>query len=363
MSGGGERRWSEVYREALEEVRRIGVATDQAKGKTYGKSYEVLGHKILIANGRDRLLLGHPKFDMPVALGHWLWMMAGRFDYESIRYYNPTASKFTVDKMKMHGAYGPRLMGIGVNDQINTMITTIKERGDTRRAVATIYSPQFDTYRKEGDDGSEDEVPCTIALQFRPRDGLMHGFGMMRSQSAFALLPMDVFHFTLIQEYVAAATGRDMGTYTHFSGSFHYYDKDVKNMVPYVATAAENDAIMPAMPAGDPSQLLMKTFVLEEAIRAETNALMNHRRKWVATSYLDRAEELGDFWKLVVHALVVHAAGELRDHELLETLLRNVHPTLQPAVRRRLQEITHAKSLDNWEFSVRDPSTGKSSTS
>lgn len=359
MPEEGGRRWSEVYREALQEVRASGVVTDQAKGK----SYELLGHKLVIPSGRDRLLLSHPRFDMPIALGHWLWMMAGRFDYESIRYYNPNASRFTVDKIKMHGAYGPRLMGIGVNDQINLMISTIKERNDTRRAVATVYSPQFDTYRKEGEDGSEDEVPCTIALQFRPRDGLMHGFGMMRSQSAFALLPMDVFHFTLIQEYVAAATGREMGTYTHFSSSFHYYEKDVKDMVPYIASAPERDAIMPAMRSGDPSQFLMKAFALEEAIRAETNALLNHRRKWVATSYLDQAEELGDFWKLVVHALVAHGAGKLKDVELLDQLLKLAHPTLQPAIRKRMQDITHAKSLDNWDFNVREPSAGTSSTS
>lgn len=356
---GNPARWSEVYRASLDDARRSGVMTDQTKGK----SFELLGHRLVLENARDRLILQHPRFDLPVALGHWLWMMAGRFDFESIRYYNPSAAKFTVDKFKMHGAYGPRLFGIGVNDQVSLAIDLIRARGDTRRAVATVYSPQFDTYRKEGADGSEDEVPCTIALQFRPRDGLMHCFGMMRSQSAFALLPLDLFHFTLIQEYVAAATGRSVGSYTHFSGSFHYYEKDLAAMVPYLASAPEMDLLMPAMPTEPQNENLMKVFALEEAIRAEANVLVNQKKRFIATSYLDKAEELPEFWRLVVHALVAQAAHKVKDPAVLQQLLGLVHQTLQHGVRKRLQDLTHASSLDNWEFKIGEPVSRTSSTS
>ncbi len=344
--------WDGQYITMLADVVQNGDIIKPSKGDCH----EFIGHSFQLENPRDRITYNdaHP-LNLVQALGHWLWTMAGRMEFESIRYYNPHADQFSVDKFRMHGAYGPRIFGIGVFNQIDRVIDLIQERNWTRRGVAVVHLPEFDSHRKKSDE-AEDEVPCTVALQFLPRNGAVHGITFMRSQNALQLLPLDVLIFTLIQEFVARAAGMSLGSYHHHAGSFHTYERDnerisivVKGRIP------DSRPEMPAMSVGDPRPTLAKILEIEQQIRYETITARKEqgRRRFDAKKYLNQASDFDDFWKLVLHALLAKAAVEAKDRGLLDSILIKCHSSLKPTLLK-LRGDNFEKTIDQFAFSIKE---------
>jgi hypothetical protein len=222
---------------------------------------------------------------------------------------------------KLDGAYGPRLFGLGVLNQIPHIIDLVGKSPDTRRAVASVYIPEFDSSRTEVQ-GREDEVPCTIAMQFLPRAGKLNTIVFMRSQDAFGVLPYDLFIFTLIQEYVARSAKLETGGYHLHAGSLHYYLRDDARVQEVIAETPIAAPVMPSMPEGPQDDFLKQVVELEEAIRADCNAHLRlpFRTGFSAREYLEQADELPDFWTTVVHCLIGSAAIQLSNEKVLRQL-------------------------------------------
>ena len=281
--------------------------------------------------------------------------MAGRMEFESIRYYNPRADKYSVDKFRMHGAYGPRLFGIGVFNQIPRLIEMARTKKWTRRAVATVYSPEFDTFRTKTE-GVEDEVPCTVALQFLPRGETLHAITFMRSQNAAGLLPLDVFVFTLLQEYVAASSGYALGTYHHHAGSFHIYEKDrlrVEECLSSPPITARG--VMPPMTLANQSENLMAVLQREEQIRVQalTASREKGRKRFDSTKFLSFADDQEPFWKTIMEVLLARAAIESADKDLMRTLLQRTHSSAKLFLQRQ-HDKHFEKSLAQFDFSLKE---------
>ncbi len=121
------------------------------------------------------------------------------------------------------GAYGPRLF-----EGLHRCYSSLRHDPDTRRAVASIWSPQMQQ--------SELDTPCTLSLNFyrdvawdHPDDapGQLPRLGMtatMRSNDLNWGTPYDVAAFCAIQCTMAGALGWGVGTYTHVANSLHYYE-------------------------------------------------------------------------------------------------------------------------------------------
>ena len=202
-----------------------------------GLTREVWGHRFVLDDAQDRVVYNPARgFNIYQAVGQWMWMISGRSDYNFIRYYNPTANRFSYDLRQIEGAYGPRLFGAGAYRQIPRIIESMQKKATSRRTVATIYDAGHDTYREEKKQedgkGRTGEIPCTLSLQFLLRDARLHCITTMRSQDAYGLLPQDVFHFTMFQELVAASVGVEVGTYIHQAASMHYYPERVPDLNP-----------------------------------------------------------------------------------------------------------------------------------
>jgi len=313
-------RWEIVYKDLLKSLSTDGQKISPRKGA----AREIIGGTFKLENPRDRCLLSPARgFNVFQAVGkHWLWIMAGRMDLPSINYYNPRAPTFSADLRKLDGAYGPRLFGLGVLNQIPHIIDLVAKNPDTRRAVASVYIPEFDSSRTTVQ-GREDEVPCTIAMQFLPRGGSLNMIVFMRSQDAFGVLPYDLFIFTLIQEFIAKSTKSEVGNYNLHAGSMHYYLRDEARVQEVLTEPPVAAPIMPAMPDGSQDEFLKKVLELEEAIRVECSAHIRlpFRTEFSPRDYLQQADELHDFWKTIVHCLLASAAIQLNN----EKALRRVH--------------------------------------
>jgi len=114
------------------------------------------------------------------------------------------------------GAYGER-----VKLQALAQIKKLTSDPLTRQAIITLWDPWLDNI-----DGKHD-YPCTIALHFFIRDGLLDMNTIMRSNDVWLGLPYDVFQFTQLQATMARALGTEPGVYRHTTLSLHLYERDI----------------------------------------------------------------------------------------------------------------------------------------
>jgi len=113
------------------------------------------------------------------------------------------------------GAYGERIK-LQAYNAINKLMTDL----DTRQAIVTLWDPWMDNVKGKKD------YPCTIALQFSIRDGLLDMNVIMRSNDVWLGLPYDVFQFTQLQASMARAMNTTPGIYRHTALSLHLYTRD-----------------------------------------------------------------------------------------------------------------------------------------
>lgn len=126
------------------------------------------------------------------------------------------AFKQFLDRGSFHGAYGAR-----INGRLDDLANLIRRDPNTRQAVLTIYDSATDL------NATKRDIPCTIAIQFLLRRGLLHMRVMMRSNDLWLGFPYDIVQFAALQAAVAADLEVPMGVYTHAVGSMHLYETSV----------------------------------------------------------------------------------------------------------------------------------------
>lgn len=117
------------------------------------------------------------------------------------------------------GAYGIR-----AGAQIDKIVELLKNDPETRQAVVVLRDPYRDLFEKSKD------VPCTIAMSFRIRNGKLNMTTHMRSNDLVWGFPYDVIQFCLLQMTIAEELGIENGTYTHHADSLHIYERHAKMM-------------------------------------------------------------------------------------------------------------------------------------
>jgi thymidylate synthase len=108
-------------------------------------------------------------------------------------------------------------------------LKTLTEDADSRRAVIHYGDPSHFW------EGNKD-VPCTVMQQFFIRNNELHSTVVMRSNDMFKGQPYDVKWFTYVQKMMLDSLKETypdikMGTYTHFVGSLHVYERDKEQLV------------------------------------------------------------------------------------------------------------------------------------
>jgi thymidylate synthase len=217
-------------------------------GPTKGPNSEAIGVTLELSNPRARLSRSYSRGRAFSAIGELAWYLAGSDDPEFIHHYLSSQPYKGMDKDGvLRGAYGPRLMGEGRNDQIQRVIDLLKEKPTSRQAVIQLFD------RQDLADGIAD-LPCTCTVQFLVRNGKLDTVTFMRSNDAYLGIPHDFFCFTMLQELVARSLNVEVGRYIHMVGSLHLYDKHADEARSYLAEGFHppTKSSMPWMPAQDP---------------------------------------------------------------------------------------------------------------
>jgi thymidylate synthase len=339
--------WDEQYERLLADLVANGEPILTTRR---GVTKELLGYQFMLENPRDRIVFNTGReFNLFQTIGQWLWMLSGRSDFGFVHYYNQKAREFSADLRQVEGAYGPRLFGVGAHMQIPRCIEMLKERPASRQVMAIVYDATLDAHRRD-QEGRKGEVPCTISMQFIQRGDKLHCITNMRSQEAVGLLPQDVFHFTLFQEYVAASIGANLGTYRHHAGSLHYYESRTKLPSHIIGQSHGFRANMPPMPIGDQMPHLLKVLELEERIRvnAQDFKAQKGRRTLDSKQHWREAEKLPHFWRSIIHACIGQAAMYTEEKPILKEYVEQVDEWLRPTFRKAFELKGGERLLDNY---------------
>lgn len=227
---------------------------------TKGACREETGVLIEITSPRARLSRTETRGKPFSALGEFLWYMSGSNSLEFIQHYIDGYGMYSDDGYTVRGGYGPKLINQRGCNQLMNIIRLLQERPNSRRAVIQLFDAE-DVIEHYAD------TPCTCTLQFLVREKRLHLIVTMRSNDAYIGLPHDVFCFTMLQELIARKLGYDLGSYRHFAGSLHLYEKNAEAASQYLREGVQRRVAMPKMASGDPWPSLSKVLEAEEDIR------------------------------------------------------------------------------------------------
>jgi thymidylate synthase len=232
-----------------------------------GPALELRGTRLELTNPRVRLSRSITRGKPFSALGELVWYLSGSDNADHIGFYVSAYEKEAETDRSIHAAYGTRLFGEAA--RLKAAIDTLLSKHDSRQAVVALLDSK-DLRRTSG------HIPCTSTLQFFLRDGLLDLVVAMRSNDAYLGLPHDVFAFTMLQEVVARSVGAELGTYIHFAGSLHLYDKHRTPAQAFLDEGLTIATPMPPIPTGDPWPPIAALIEAERTFRSGGTTELAH---------------------------------------------------------------------------------------
>lgn len=274
-------------------------------------SRELLGYSIVIDGPRRRLIDNRAR-PLPLisAVARFVWMMAGNGRLADIYFYEPQVERYTDDGLRVPGSdYGARLrQPYPGSDQVRGAISRLLDGdsevagsdGKLRRAANVIWKPE-DALRISKD------IPCAFGLFYFPRDGRLLTQLVMRSNNAVALMPFNIFEFTLLAEIVAIEAGLDIGPFRIDAMSMHAYDRDGVRINEILASPFGGELQMPPIPANsDPLSQLDALAKREAELRHELHTLAGESLEQA----MSRGEGLDSYWRPFFDVLLAHALAK-----------------------------------------------------
>lgn len=151
-----------------------------------------------------------------------LWILAGRRDVKFLERFNRRIAAVSDYGVVFHGAYGYRLRNQFEDDQIETTVKLLANDKLSRRAVLQIWDSIHDA------GSASKDVPCNDLVMLKVRnyaDGPALDITVCcRSNDiVWGAYGANVVQFSMLQEYIAARIGVNVGTYRQVSDSFHVY--------------------------------------------------------------------------------------------------------------------------------------------
>ncbi len=236
---------------------------------------EITNAVIQIENPYKRVL-SVPSRDLSLRYlaGELSFYLAGSDDLEFIAHYSAFWRKISDDGHTVNSAYGKRLFKDkwgGATPFQYALLQLLSDR-DTRKAVMMIYEPN------DSDPDSKDN-PCTLSLQFMIRGGALHLTVSMRSNDVWLGTPYDIAFFAFVQERMLVAynainlTPILMGSYTHFVGSLHCYERNWEEATSVIINESDLEKEGQEMPRmGESFEIELPEYLrMERALRTGTH--------------------------------------------------------------------------------------------
>ena len=183
-------------------------------------------HTLCVSMEYPVLICPERKISYKFMAAEALWILSGSNKLEDIAKYNQRMAEFSDDGCVLAGAYGPRIVS-----QIAYVVGKLAEDTDTRQATLVIW---------QAAPAPSKDIPCTVAMDFKIREGKLNCHVFMRSSDIWLGVPYDVFSFSMVSLYVLWLYNRyqiasrargpivSPGTLFLTAASSHLYQQDVK---------------------------------------------------------------------------------------------------------------------------------------
>jgi len=175
--------------------------------------------RVLFHQGRD----ANPIFHLMESI----WMLAGRQDVEFLQQFNSKIGQFSDDQRIFNAAYGYRWRHHFGHDQLLEVIEMLRTDPNSRQAVIQIWD-HFDLLKPTKDKA------CNTQVIFDTRGNRLNMTVFNRSNDIWwGAYGANAVHFSILQEFVAIATGFKTGVYRQVSNNFHLYT-ELYNATEYI---------------------------------------------------------------------------------------------------------------------------------
>ena len=171
--------------------------------------YDRPDERVLFHAGRD----ANPIFHLMESI----WILAGRRDVRFLTLFNKRMSDFSDDGLTFNAAYGYRWRKHFGSDQLVEIVQTLQRDPKTRQAVLQIWDHQDLTKATK-------DKACNTQVIFDTRGDVLNMTVFNRSNDIWwGAYGANAVHFSMLQEFVSAATMFPLGEYRQVSNNFHLY--------------------------------------------------------------------------------------------------------------------------------------------
>lgn len=228
--------WESIYQELSRQAELEGT-TESRDGAVVG---EILDAVMIVEDPTRNILTSKiRKMPMRYAVGEFLWYLSGNPTLKAIGHYTNAWERMSDNGIEVNSNYGYIIGGSidrcngesedAVNrmthfDQFEYCYELLRGTPNTRQAIIHIKTPR-DTRNYPTKD-----LNCTVYCQFFVREvegkPTLFMSTHMRSNDLWMGVPYDMFFFMNLQVLMAMKLGVEIGSYTHYAGSLHMYERD-----------------------------------------------------------------------------------------------------------------------------------------
>lgn len=231
----------EAYIEGLWKLRILGSQEGSRNGPMITIPEPVM---LTIYNPKMRVLSDATRNANPFFhVMETVWMFAGKHNPSWLLQFNKRIAQYADDTdlgSVINGAYGYRWF-THWGPQVQYVIQLLKEEPTTRQAMITMWDPATDLFQRWWKDR-----PCNTHIYFRVVDGKLNMTICNRSNDfVWGMMGANAVHMTYLHEFVALASGYDLGLYRVFTNNLHFYLNQYPNTKDLLNTI-ELDWVYPA---------------------------------------------------------------------------------------------------------------------
>lgn len=243
-----------------------GIAEDSRAGRVLVAPEPVItvterpAERVLHSAARD----ANPFFHLWEAA----WMLTGRDDADTLNLYvRDFGERFAEENGRIHGAYGARWIGhfghlddpIQSLHQLDWAVGRLRQNPQDRQVVLTMWDPACDTTFR-----SLRDRPCNTHVYLRARRTEAEPLSPSFTGAPLSVLDLTVccrsndavwgahganaVHFSVLQEYLAARIGVDVGRMIQVSNNYHVYEAELERIARRVgAESYREDEVLYAL--------------------------------------------------------------------------------------------------------------------
>lgn len=210
------------FGEVLQSLEKEGLKSDSRNGPVIRFPRPVT----LWYPSPRRRILDHPIRDANhfFHLFETIWMLAGLDTVAPLDPYNSGMKQYSDDGVRFEAAYGHRWRYLW-GDQISAIVTKLRSNPLDRRIVLQMWDP-MEIFKNEGLD-----FACNQQVLFstRPMPHCTGGYVLditvtnRSNDLVYGAMGSNLFHFSMLQEYIAHHAGIAVGEYFQMSVNMHLY--------------------------------------------------------------------------------------------------------------------------------------------